>query len=125
MTLQEELDVFEDDLIQIKSIFSALGFMTLSSIASIKTKKNLGGLESEYIKMRSNTNAFGAVCTKFPALEQIESFTSGIKATMADVIKHLNQKSTPQNDVDEATRKEMLESAQKVVREQAKKVRIY
>lgn len=60
--LQEELDVNDDDFTEIKSIFSALGYMTSPSIASIKTKKNLGGLESEYIKMRSNTKTLEAVC---------------------------------------------------------------
>lgn len=123
--LEEELDVYEADLDQIKSIFTALGFMTMSSIASIKTLKKLNCLESEYMKMRSNKNTFEPLCAKFPSLKGIESFTSGITATMMDVIMHLNPKKLQSTIADEATQKAMLESTQKTVMEQMKKVRIF
>lgn len=76
--LEEELDIYDKDLNQIKLIFTALRFMTSTSIASIKTPKKLSGLESEYMKLRSNTKTFEELCSKLPALKGIDSFTSGI-----------------------------------------------
>lgn len=121
--IQEDLDVHDDDFIQIKSIFTALGFMTSPSIASIKTQRKLNNIESEYMKMRSNTINFEPLCAKFPALKGIESFTSGITATMMDVITHLNPKKIQQAiAVDEVAQEAMLESARKTIVDQAKKV---
>lgn len=126
LELQTELDVFEEDLTEIKSIFSALGFMTLSSIASIKSQKKLTALESEYIKMR-NTDNFEALCEKFPALKEISTFTSGIIATMIDIVAHVNRKKSQRiqiQSMDDESRNAMLEANKKSITEQAKKVYI-
>lgn len=125
--LEEEMDVNAVDLVEIKSIFCALGFMTKTSVASIKTLKKLISLEAEYIKMRSNVNAFQAVCNKFPALESIESFSSGIIATMNDVIAHLNPKKSQAIPItlDEEGRKSMAEATQKAIVKQAKQVSLF
>lgn len=122
--LEEEMDVNAADLIETKSIFSALGFMTQTSVASIKTQKKLTSLEAEYIKMRSNENAYQAVCNKFPALKSIESFSSGTIATMTDIIAHLNPKKNQAVPIilDEESRKAMVETTQKAIVEQAKKI---
>lgn len=111
--LQEELDVYDEDLIQVKSVFTALGFMTVSSLASIKTQKKLIGIESEYMKMRSNKVIFEPLCAKFEALKGIESFTSGISATMMDIITHLNPKKMQTMPGDDEAQKAMLESTKK------------
>lgn len=73
--------------------------------------------------MRSNTTNFEPLCAKFPALKGIDSFTSGITATMMDVITHLNPKKIQQAiALDEIDQKAMLESSRKTIVEQAKKV---
>lgn len=121
--IQEDLDVYDDDFVQIKSILTALGFMTSSSIASIKTQRKLNNIESEYMKIRSNSTNFEPLCAKFPALKGIDSFTSGITATMMDVIAHLNPKKIQQAiALDELDQKAMLESSRRTIVEQAKKV---
>lgn len=120
--LEEELDVYDNDLNQIKSIFTALGFMTSTSIASIKTPKKLSGLESEYMKLRSNTKTFEELCSKLPALKGIDSFTSGIIATMMDVIIHLNPKKPMPRFLDEEAQKTLVKTSQMTILEQATKV---
>lgn len=122
-TLQEEFDANEGDLVQIKSVFTVLGFMTQSSLASIKTRKNLIGLESEYLKLRSNTNNFEELCGKFPAIKGIDSFTTGLTATMMDVITHLNPKEGQAIPLDDAMQIGMLETTKKNILEQGKKVK--
>lgn len=93
--------------------------MTASSIASIKTKQNLRALESEFLQMRSSSG-FAAACTKYPDLQAIESFSSGMKATMTDVIMHLNPKSVLKIGLSEPAQD--LESQRNDVYEKAKKV---
>lgn len=121
--LQQELDANEEDLMQIKSIFTALDYMTLPSIATIKNVKNLKSLESEYIGMRTNPNIFDEKCNKFPALKGIHSFSSGMIATMMNVVMHLNPKKQA-IIVDEVTQEKMLATSKETVMVLAKNVRV-
>lgn len=68
--------------------------------------------------MRSNINIFEPLCVKFPALKEIDSFTSGITATMMHVITHLNPKEKQPLLLDDATHQSIREN----VLEQAKQV---
>lgn len=105
-----------------KSIFTALDYMTLPSIGTIKTLKNLKSLETEYIGMRSNPTIFEEKCNKFPALKGIHSFTSGMIATMMDVVMHLNPKKQATICMDEAAQEIMLNTSKETVMVMAKKV---
>lgn len=99
--------------------------MTLSSIKSIKTVKKLTGLESEFLKLRSNAEVFDELCAKFPALKAIDCFSSGVTATMNDIIIHLNSAKKQAIGLDESLQKVMLESNRKNVFEQSKKVCLF
>lgn len=119
ISLQEELDVGDEDLTQVKSVFTFLGFMTQSSISSIKTSKKLSDLETEYIKQRSNANNLEELCRRFPSLKTIDSFTSGMMATMMGIIAHLNPK---KNQLIEEMDDETQKTLHKTIFEQSKKV---
>lgn len=97
--------------------------MTLQSISTIKTAKNLKNLEKEYIGMRTNPNIFEEKCNKFPALKAIHSFSSGMMATMMNVVTHLNPKKE-EIILDDETQEMMLEQSKETVIALAKKVRI-
>lgn len=119
--LQQELDVHEEDLKQIKSIFTALDYRTSSSIAAIKNMKNLKSLEIEFNIMRTNSAIFDEKCSKFPALKEIHSFSSGMKATMMSVIKHLIWKK-PAIILDNAAKEVMFKTSKESVNSLARKV---
>lgn len=80
-------------------------------------------LEAEFMKMRSNANTLTELCEKYPALKNIDSFTTGMIATMMDVINRFNAKVEKQSiAVDEESQVKLIESSRKMVVEQAKKV---
>lgn len=74
--------------------------------------------------MRPNTAAFQVVCNKFPALENIESFSSGTLTTLCDVVAHLNPKNIRAVSMDlddDGHGHSMIDKNKKAIIEQAKK----
>lgn len=80
----------EEDLYQVKSVLTFLGYMTKTSIASIKTTKGIEKLESEYTKLRSNKSK--EIFERFPGLESVDAFTPGIKSIILDITNYVNRK---------------------------------
>lgn len=108
---------------QIKAVLSVIGFLTKSSIATIKTKKNISNLECEYMKLRSNVTKFEKSCEKFPELKSIDFFTSGLIAVLTELVGHINCKAKPvENDAetDEAIVDKLVEQCKKVCKDFAK-----
>lgn len=81
-----------------KSVFSCLGYLTKSSIASIKTKKKIDALEIEYSRIRCSEKKFKVNLKRYPALEEIDEFTPGLKAVMFQIVSHLNRSENPFED---------------------------
>lgn len=88
--LEKELSEHSNDLDQVKSVLTILGYMTKSSIVSIKTLKKVENLECEYTKMRSIK--LEEMNSRFPTLKFIDSFTPGMKTIIMDVASNLNKK---------------------------------
>lgn len=78
----------------------------------------MSDIETEYIKLRSNAKNLEDLCQKFPTLKGIDSFTSGMVATMMGIITHLNPKNIQMDD-------ETQKALHKTIFEQAKKVFIF
>lgn len=98
-TVEVELNTDSDDLCQAKSVFSSLGYLTKSSIASIKTKKKIDALEKEYSRLRWSEKKFEVYLKRYPALEGIDEFTPGLKAVMFQIVSHLNRSENPIEDI--------------------------
>lgn len=94
-TVEVELNTDSDDLCQAKSVFSCLGYLTKSSIASLKTKKKVDALEMEYSRLRWPEKKFEVNLKRYPALEGIDEFTPGLKAVMFQIVSHLNRSENP------------------------------
>lgn len=88
-----------------------LGYMTKSSIASIKNAGKLNQLENEYAKMRSNkpTEMF----SRFPALKDIDYFTPGMKSIILDIAARFAPK-PPINHLEKLIKIKVLRQAKKV-----------
>lgn len=54
------------------SVFSALGYSSRMSFATIKTQKNIKKLEDEYVRLRLTESKFNKICEKFPTLAEIK-----------------------------------------------------
>lgn len=107
------MKVHSEDLSQAKSVLTVLGFMTRSSIATLKTTEKIEGLEHEYIKMRSIKQ--DDMDQRFPDLKMIDSFTPGMKSVILEIVSHLNQKQTVlDQDHDQKMKGNLLEKAKKV-----------
>lgn len=107
------MKVHSEDLSQAKSVLTVLGFMTRSSIATLKTTKKIDGLEHEYIKMRSIKQ--DDMDQRFPDLKMIDSFTPGMKSVILEIVSHLNQKQKVfDEDHDQKMKEHLLEKAKKV-----------
>lgn len=89
--LENEMGVTPEDLIEVKSIVTALGYLTRSSVATIRTNKKVSALENEYMKMRSNVTKFETVCARFPHLKAIDSFSTGLITILNGIVVHLNR----------------------------------
>lgn len=114
LDLEAQRGEYAEDLIQVKSVYTILGFSTKQSVASIKTARKINSLESEYLKIVS-ANAEG-IFARYSELKQIQSFTPGMKLMMINIATHLNeskQGGTSDNCV-EKIRKNIFERAKKV-----------
>lgn len=90
--LELEAELAENNgLNQVKSVLTVLGYLTRSSMATIKTKKKIDSLEIEYMKLRSNVNKFESLCERFPDLKVIDSFTPGLVAILTNIVHHINR----------------------------------
>ncbi|XP_031639975.1 kinesin-like protein KIN-14I, partial [Contarinia nasturtii] len=78
------LDENPEDLLEVKSILTILGFKTKISVAGI-TSKNIEKLENDFTKIRSNKEVF----LRYPALKTVEYFTPGVKAMILEVASRL------------------------------------
>lgn len=116
-TVQLELNTDSEDLCEAKSVFSCLGYLTKSSIASIKSKKKIDALEIEYGRLRGSEKKFIVILKRYPALEGIDEFTPGLKAVMFQIICHLNRSknSIDENNLEDEYRSIILTQAEKVV----------
>lgn len=107
------MGVKPEDLIEVKSIVTALGYLTRSSVATIKTNKKISALENEYLKMRSNVMKFESVCIRFPHLEVIDSFPTGLITVFNGIVAHLNGNPNEFED-EEILIQKVLEQGKKV-----------
>lgn len=89
--IEDELNAEKEELDEVKAVFTALGFTTKKSIASIKTKKKIQCLENDFVKIR--LMKLDSLCERFPALKQIDCFGPGLQAVMFQIIQHLNKPS--------------------------------
>lgn len=87
----EQMNVDPDDVQDAVSVFSALGFSTRMSIATIKTIKNIKKLEDDYVRLRLMESKFSKICEKFPSLSEIESFSPGLIAVMSQITTFLRK----------------------------------
>lgn len=112
--LEEELDEHPDDLVQVKSLLTELGYTTKSSIASLKTSKKVESLENEYTKMRS-VKSEGMV-ERFPSLRLIDTITPGLRSIIIVIASHLNRISINinQDDLQAAIKNKILQQGKKV-----------
>ncbi|XP_031639982.1 kinesin-like protein KIN-14H [Contarinia nasturtii] len=110
----EEMGECDEDLHQVKSVLTVLGYMTKMSVASIKTAKRIEKLEGEYTKMR--TNKPNEIFDRFPELKQIDAFTPGIKSIIMDVTTHMNRIQNPKCSEKEikSTKTRVLEQVKKI-----------
>lgn len=108
---QLEIDETPEDLDDVKSVFTVLGFTTKSSIASIKNAKKIDSLESEYAKIRSSKP--DEVFSRFPALNHVDYFTPGMKAIMLEIVSRLAPKPQP-NEIESMVKANVLKQAKKV-----------
>lgn len=77
-----ELDEDPNDLVDVMSVLTVLGFKTKSSLSSIKSTRIIDRLEADYAKMRSNKPH--EMFTRYPALEKIDFFSPGMKKIILD-----------------------------------------
>lgn len=103
--LEQKMDVYCDDFVQVKSVVTALGYLTKTSIASINSKKKIFELENEYMKLRGNIKKFEISCERFPCLKEIDSFSPGLKIILTDIVNHLNVKKHDFEDWEAITEK--------------------
>lgn len=112
--VEKELGVYAEDLAAVKSILTALGFATKSSIKSIKNAKGISELENDYMKLLASASS-AEILSRFPELKLISSFTLGLKSTLSDIVSELTQKSKPSKFEDvQITKIKLLEQAKKV-----------
>lgn len=86
-----EIGVDPDDFKPVKSVLTVLGYLSKSTIATLKTKKKVNDLEVDYMKLRSNINKFNALCVRFPELKEIDTSPSGLVANIKDIAGRLSQ----------------------------------
>lgn len=114
LDLENELDEHAEDLIQVKSVYTVLGYLTKTSIASIKTTRKIAGLETDYLKIISSNPE--DVFTRYPDLRRVNSFTPGMKTMMVNIAGHLNESkhcaSSP--DCEQKIKDGVFEKAKKV-----------
>lgn len=112
--VEKELGVYAEDLAAVKSILTALGFATKSSIKSIKNAKGISELENDYMKLLASASS-AEILSRFPELKLISSFTLGLKSTLSDIVSELTQKSKPSKFEDvQITKIKLFEQAKKV-----------
>lgn len=87
--LETELDEHTEDLKQVKSVYTVLGYSTRTSIASIKTNRKITGLEADYLKIISSNPE--EVFSRYPDLKLVNSFTPGMKTMMINIATHLSE----------------------------------
>lgn len=102
-----------ENIIEVKSMVTALGYRTKSSVATIKTNKKISALENEYMKMRSNVSKFESVCATFPHLATIDSFSTGLVTILNSIVAHLNRNMSEFEDEENLIQK-IIEQGEKV-----------
>lgn len=112
--IEDELSAEPDELDQVKAVFTALGYTTKTSIASIKTKKKIQCLESDFVKIR--LMKLDSLCERFPVLKDVHFFGPGLQAVMLQIIKHLNgaSKGSLTTDDEDSIRVSLLKQLNKV-----------
>lgn len=88
--MESEVGEHPDDLLDVKSVLTALGFKTKAAVASIKTAKQISNLESDYMKMIRNNDA-AEMHSRFPSLKFISCFSPGLKSMLFQIVSHLNR----------------------------------
>lgn len=106
-----ELDDDQNDLVEVKSILTVLGYVSKTSVSSIKTQKVINRLECEYAKMRSNkpTEMF----SRFPALQHVDFFAPGLKTIILDLATRFSPKPKA-DDVEKIIKSSVLRQGKKV-----------
>lgn len=113
--IEDELNAETEELDQVKAVFTALGFTTKTSIASIKTKKKIQYLENDFVKTR--LTKLDSLCERFPVLKTVDSFSPGLQAVMFQIIQHLNRtsKSALVTDDENSIRLSLLKQLNEVI----------
>lgn len=113
--MESELEEHPDDLVPVKSVLTALGYTTKSSVASIKTAKNVSNLEKDLLQLHATFNANNPIFGEFPALVNIKSFTPGMRTIIFEIVCHLNQMVKSKSfETTENTKKKMFEQGKMV-----------
>lgn len=86
-----------DNIMTIKLIFSLLGYTTKKSIGTIRNKKSVLELESEFLKIKSKVNDNNE-------LSNIECFPSGMITNIIQISNHLNKKESKYDEEGEIKR---------------------
>lgn len=86
-----EMNLENDQILVAKVILTALGYTTKSSIAAIRSKKGVIKLEDEFTKRKSTSTAFLKFYEKYPFLQDIVCFPSGLQTILTQIVVHLNR----------------------------------
>lgn len=84
------MNIKEGDIDLVKSIFSALGYMTRETVTEIKSRKKINELEKDFLFIRSNYERFQELTKIFPLLKYVDHFSPGIEACLFQIIHFLN-----------------------------------
>lgn len=110
-TVQTEMNLQNDEILVAKVIFTVLGYTTKSSIAAIRSKKGVMKLEDEFTKRKSTSTIFLKFYDKYPFLQDIVCFPSGLQLILTQIIMHLNRS---MDDDEPTTVEKVLKLAQQV-----------
>lgn len=117
MEFEKLLGEHSEDVRQVKSVLTVLGYLTKSSLATIKTKSNVLQLEKDYMKIRQNSTKFGTACVKYPELIEVDSFTPGLMANIMNIAAHIKKTEHGSEVEDEQTAlSKVLALGQKVLK---------
>lgn len=94
-------------------MLTALGYSTKSAVASIKTAKNVANLEKDFMQIFTSNN-MDNILKRFPVLNEIRTFTPGLKADLLGIVLHLNQMAMNGFENVDAIKSKMFEQGRKV-----------
>lgn len=120
--LEVELEEHADDLLTVKSILTAMGFMTKISIIGLKSAKNVTELGLQYTEMCASKDG-SEILKEYQALKDVKNFSAGTKSMIQQIVYHLKNTSKPSKPKKAKVNcVEVIETIHQKMFEQAKKV---